>query len=89
MTTILEQTMTAAPVAFMPLDQAAKTYSCSTRSLLRANERKLLKLSRPFGSGGKIYVSTVDLTLFFSKGYRTPPDHVRGKRLTNSRRRNT
>ena len=80
------QTMTASPAAYLTLEQAANTYSCSTRSLLRASERRLIKLTRPFGSGGKIYLASADLDLFFRNGFKTPPDFTRGERLSISRK---
>lgn len=82
-------TFTASPVAFVPLEKFAETLTCSTRSLLRAEARGQLRLSRPFGAGGKIYVNLVDGEKFLKAGWRIAPDHVRGARLAECRRKIT
>ena len=86
--TIHDQPMTAAPVAYLTLDQVASSYSVSTRSLLRAELKGHLRISRPFGTGSKkLYVSTFDLDLFFRKGLRVPRNSERGALLTEARKR--
>jgi len=86
--TIHDQPMTAAPVAYMTLDQVANSYSVSTRSLLRAELKGYLRISRPFGMGSKkLYVSSFDLDLFFRKGLRVPRNSERGALLTEARKR--
>lgn len=82
-------TFTASPVAFLPLEKLAETLTCSTRSLLRAEAKGLLRLSRPFGPGSKIYVNLVDAEKFLKAGWRIDPDHARGERLTACRRKIT
>ncbi|NDB95330.1 MAG: hypothetical protein EBZ78_04115 [Verrucomicrobia bacterium] len=82
-------TFTASPVAFVPLEKLAETLTCSTRSLLRAEAKGLLRLSRPFGPGSKIYVNLVDAEKFLKNGWRIDPDHARGERLTACRRKIT
>ena len=82
------ETLTAA-APFLTLQLAAKTHSCSTRSLLRAEAGRRLRLSRPFGPGGKIYVARSDLETFFRNGYRVPPDRAKGAKLAASRQRIT
>jgi hypothetical protein len=83
-----QPTAHAVPVAYLTLDQVASTYSVSTRSLLRAEVKGHLRISRPFGTGSKkLYVSTFDLDLFFRKGMRIPRNSERGALLTESRKR--
>ena len=78
-----------AEAPFISLEYAARTCTCSTRSLLRAEAQRRIRLSRPFGPGGKIYVARADLEIFFRNGYRQPPDRQRGARLAASRRQIT
>jgi hypothetical protein len=83
-----QPTAHAVPVAYLTLDQVASTYSVSTRSLLRAEVKGHLRISRPFGTGSKkLYVSTFDLDLFFRKGLRVPKNSERGALLTEARKR--
>lgn len=83
-----QHTAHAVPVAYLTLDQVASTYSVSTRSLLRAEAKGHLRISRPFGTGSKkLYVSTFDLDLFFRKGLRVPKNSERGALLTEARKR--
>ena len=83
-----QPTAQAVPVAYLTLDQVASTYSVSTRSLLRAEVKGHLRISRPFGTGSKkLYVSTFDLDLFFRKGLRVPKNSERGALLTEARKR--
>jgi len=78
----------SAPIAYLTLDQVASSYSVSTRSLLRAEAKGQLRISRPFGTGSKkLYVSTFDLDLFFRRGLRVPRDSERGALLTEARKR--
>lgn len=86
---IRNETFTASPVAFVPLEQLAATLTCSTRSLLRAEARGRLRLSRPFGAGGKIFVNLVDVEKFMRAGWRVAPDHARGARLAECRKKIT
>lgn len=80
--------MTGAPVAYLTLDSVASSYSVSTRSLLRAEAKGQLRISRPFGSGSKkLYVSTFDLDLFFRRGLKVPRNSERGALLTEARKR--
>ena len=83
-----QSTAQAAPVAYLTLDAVASSYSVSTRSLLRAEAKGQLRISRPFGSGSKkLYVSTFDLDLFFRRGLRVPRNSERGALLTEARKR--
>jgi len=76
------------PAAYLTLNQVASTYSVGTRSLLRAEVKGHLRISRPFGTGSKkLYISTFDLDLFFRKGLRVPRNSERGALLTESRKR--
>jgi hypothetical protein len=80
-------TFTASPVvAFVPLEKFAETLTVSSRSLLRAEARGQLRLSRPFGAGGKIFVNLSDGEKFLKAGWRVGPDHARGERLAASRK---
>jgi hypothetical protein len=79
---------TTSPVAYLTLDQVANSYSVSTRSLLRAEAKGQLRISRPFGSGSKkLYVSAFDLDLFFRRGLKVPRNSERGALLTEARKR--
>jgi len=83
-----QPTAQAASVAYLTLDQVANSYAVSTRSLLRAEAKGHLRISRPFGTGSKkLYVSTFDLDLFFRKGLRVPRNSERGALLTEARKR--
>ena len=71
---------------YFSLAAAAELFSCSTRSLLRAADKNKLKLSRPFGPGGRIVIKHEDLEMFFQRGYAQEPDRSRGARLAECRK---
>ena len=71
----------------MSLQCAAKILNVSTRSLYRAESKGLLRFSRPFGAGSKVYLSVDDLENFLRKGLSITPDYFRGTRLAKSRRK--
>lgn len=72
---------------YLPLNQAAKALSVSTRTLLRWDRQRILRISRPAGPRATCYVALADVENFMKNGFRVAPDANLGRRLTAARQK--
>lgn len=70
---------------YLPLNAAAKALSVSTRTLLRWDRQRLLRITRPAGPRATCYVALADVEAFMKAGFKVSPDANLGRRLTAAR----
>jgi len=70
---------------YLPLNAAAKALSVSTRTLLRWDRQRILRISRPAGPRATCYLALADVEAFMRAGFKVSPDANLGRRLTAAR----